>query len=179
MKLFRWNSIVKNKHRTRDTNYLVKFSSHPNVIFISHQLNNRQSFKRAKASSSSFDSFIWFRLCAIIDPSKWNWMNGWMKHFDDDLFWRIFFFFSYSSLFSILCSVLDILVFAFDLYETKWRIAALAILYTYVLCRMFNWTEEIDYSNGRRPLTFSSILSFNQFIWQAFTVLLCVKRHDQ
>lgn len=61
MKLFRWNSIVKNKHRTRNTNYLVKFSSHPNVIFISHQLNNRQLFKRAKASSSSFDSFTCFR----------------------------------------------------------------------------------------------------------------------
>lgn len=96
--------------------------------------------------------------------------NGRMKHFDDNLFWLFFFFFSYSSLLSILCSVLDILVVAFDLYETKRRIKALACLYTRVLCRMFNWTEEIDYSNGRRPLTFSSILSFNQFIWQAFTV---------
>lgn len=35
---------------------------------------------------------------------------------------------------------------------------------TYILCRLLNWTEEIDYSNVRRPLTFSTIiLSFNQF----------------
>lgn len=102
---------------------------------------------------------------SLTRPNENEWMDEWN-------IWRWFIL----PLFLLLCLFFFV---ASRFYAENEAMNCGACHRIHILCRLLNWTEEIDYSNVRRPLTFSTILSFNQFIWQALTVLLYVKRHDQ